>query len=393
MDDGDLLHRIERRAGRLPLRFGRRNLAVLAVRSVRRFIDVRVTGLAAEMTYFAVLSVVPLLGAIGAGFGLLERFVSEQRITELEDALIDAMGRVFTSEVVDDVVTPLVRELLRQDRTGFAIGGLLASVWLGSRAFRAAIRALDDAYAVDDRRNFVTQWALSLVFTAGSLLVLTVTLSLLVVGPLLGGGRQLAEWVGLGAEFEVVWAYGRWPLLAVLLVSFLTAMYRVVPNVSNTWRQCVPGAVVASIALVLVVIGFRMYLEVAGPQIPDVATGDEGVLVAAQLLGVLAAVLLFMWLSSIALLLGGVVNAEWAEASPVGGPRLGHAPPPDPAEADQGTGAADSGSTPAGGAEGRDGASPPSRSRSSVRASSEASSSPGTGSSGRKANPPASGSG
>lgn len=318
-----MLHRIERQAARLPVRLRHRNLAVLSVRSGRRFVNVRLTGLAAEMTYYTVLSLVPLLGAVGAGLGLLERIVGERRIIELEDALVDALGGVFTAEVVDEVVAPLVRELLRQERTGFAIGSLLVSVWLASRAFRAAIRALDDAYAVDERRTLIEQWLLSLALTVGALLLVTVTLSLLVVGPLLGEGQQLAELIGLGEAFEVAWAVGRWPFLAVVIVSFLTVLYLVGPNVENTWRQCVPGAVAASVALVAVMVGFRVYLQVAGPQIPEVTTGNEAVVVAAQLLGVLAAALLFIWLSNIAVLLGGVVNAEWVEATPVGGPRVG----------------------------------------------------------------------
>ena len=310
----DPLERLERRAERVPQRFLGRNVAVMLVRTVRRFVSVRVTGLAAEMTYYTILSLVPLLTGLGAGLGLLERFVGADTVADMESGIINAVEAVFSEELMADVVTPLIEELLRQERTGIAVTGLLLSIWLASRVFRAAIRALDDAYEVEERRTFLQQWTLSLGFTLAAVVMVTATLSFLVIGPLLGGGVQIAEWIGLGDTFARVWAAGRWPVLTMISIAFLAWLYRTGPNVTNRWRDCIPGAIVATAGLILVASLFRVYLEVAGPQVPDVAQGDEGVLIAAQLLGVLAATLIFVWLSNICVLVGGLINAEWAHA-------------------------------------------------------------------------------
>lgn len=321
-DELDAMDRMERIARRSPVRLADRNLAVLGVRTTRRFVDVRVTGLAAEMTYYVVLSLLPLVTAIGAGLGLLERFFGESVARDLESAVIRSVETVFTEELMADIVTPTIETMLREERAGLAIGSLLVSIFVASRVFRAAIRALDDAYDVEERRTLVQQWLLSLSFMAGAVVVVTVSLALVVIGPLLGGGQQLAEWMGVGAAFQWAWSIGRWPVVGAVTVGFLVWLYRIGPNVENRWRQCLPGALVATVALVFVAIGFQTYLSVAGPDAPDVDAGDQGVLVALQLLGILAATLLFVWLSNISVLLGGVVNAEWSRGTtaPARGP-------------------------------------------------------------------------
>ena len=307
----DPFDRLESWAERSAISWRGRNLALVTTRVARRFVDTRVTGLAAEMTYYTVLSIVPLLTGLGASLGLLGRVVGPDAIDDMEAAIVRAVESVFSEELMADVVTPLIRDLLRQERAGIALGGLAVSIWLASRVFRAAIRALDDAYDVEERRTFLQQWALALAFTGGAVVLVTVSLAFAVVGPLLGGGRQIAEWVGAGSAFELAWAIGRWPVLLATSVGFLTWVYRVGPNVPNRWRSCLPGACIASAALILVATAFRAYLALAGPQQPDVSGGDDAVQLAAQLLGVLAATLIFGWFSNMAILLGGVFNAEW----------------------------------------------------------------------------------
>lgn len=322
----DLVDRLERRAARQRLRIRGRNPATLVLHIVRRFVDVRVTGLAAEMTYYALLSLVPLITALGAGLGALEGIVGSERVAEIEEALVDGMASLLSEELTADVAAPLVEELLREQRAGVAIGGLLLSLWLAGRVFRAAIRALDDAYEVEERRTLLQQWGLSLAFLLGGLVVAVLSLAMFVIGPLLGGGGRLAEWAGVGATAEVLWDLGRWPLMGAVGVGFLTLLYLRGPNVDNTWRDCLPGAVVATVALVLLALGFQVYLSAAGPRVPEVDAPEQAVQVAAQLLGALAATLLFVWLSNMCILFGGVVNAEWQR------PGSDLAKPPEPSQ-------------------------------------------------------------
>ena len=65
-------------------------------------------------------------------------------------------------------------------------------------------------------------------------------------------------------------------------------------------------------ALVMVAAGFRLYIQATGLQNPEIDNAEDAVVVALQVIGALMAALLWLWLSSIAVLAGGVVNAEWS---------------------------------------------------------------------------------
>jgi membrane protein len=299
-------------AKRWPLRAGAVSLSMLGIRVVQRFLDVRVMGLAAEMTYYALLSFFPLIAALGASLGFLERFVGAAGVEAAELAVLDGLRVVFTPQVTADVVAPMVQGLLREEQAGFALGGFLISLFFASRIFRSAIAALDEAYEVEERRGTIPLWGLGLLLSLGAILVATVLVSMVVVGPLLGGGRVIAGWLGLGTAFEVAWAFARWPAIFVIATAFLWVVYRFGPNANNGWKDSLPGAVFGMIGLLLVTAGFRLYIELTGvgsPQLPDAETA---VLVALQAVGALLAVLFWVWLSSTAMLTGGVLNAELA---------------------------------------------------------------------------------
>lgn len=310
-DGRTALDRVEAWAHRHPVRVGRLDVLPFVVRCVRRVVDVRITGLAAEMTYFALISAVPLVTALGASLGYLERLTDPERVAQVEDAVVDAVSHVLADDVAQDALVPLVRGLLREERTGFAIGSVLLTLWLASRMFRAAIRALDDAYTVPERRGVVAQVVLGLALALGGLVTLVTVLVLVVVGPLLGGGDEIAQRLGLGDAFGTVWALARWPVVVGVAGAYLTLLYRYGPHLPHgtTWRRAVPGALVGTVGLVLVAAAFAVYLQVAGPSGPAV-DGGRLVQVAAQVLGALLAAVLWLWVSAIVILTGGVVNAE-----------------------------------------------------------------------------------
>ena len=302
-----LQHWVERREN--PER--RINPLSLTLRSVRRVQEVRVTGLAAEMTYYGLISLVPLTTALGASLGFLERFVGSEQIEQIESSLIDAVAMVFAADVTEEILTPLIQDLLEQERTGLAIGSVVVALWLASRMFRAAIRALDDAYRVSERRSFIGLQVLGLALALGAVITLVALVALVVIGPLLGGGQQIADQFGLGAFWEIAWAVLRWPAVATVVVLYLTMLYRFGPNVDALWYRCLPGAVLGTILLIGISLGFGQYLAYTGTSVIDGDTvQDSAVQAAAGTIGLVLAGVLWLWLVSIAVLTGGVLNAE-----------------------------------------------------------------------------------
>lgn len=294
----------------------------LAVRSVLRAGDVRVTGLAAEMSYYALISLVPITTALGASLGYLRTILGDQRVDDIRNSIIDFLTTIFAEQVASDVLAPLVDGLLSESQTGLAVGALVITLYLASRMFRAAVRALDDAYRVPTRRHVVAQYALGFAFTIGALVALVGIALLLFVGPLLGDGAELAERFGLGDVFTLAWDWLRWPVAFAAGGVFLVLLYRYAPNVRQTWTQCLPGAVVGAVGVLAVSACFRWYVGFVTPRGAEVdAVGDAVVQASAQMLSVVLAGVLWLWLVSIAVLAGGILNAEIDDERGASAPR------------------------------------------------------------------------
>lgn len=284
----------------------------VAVRLWRSAADDRLTGLAAEMAFFALLSLVPLIVAVGAGLGYLERFVGTDKLANAEAVVVQFLAVVFRPDTAREVFAPLVSGLLSQQRTGLALGSLLVTAFLASRVFTATIRALDQAYGVDEGRGALAQRGVAVVLAFAAVIVFVLTLAFMVVGPLLGSGQVLAERLGLGEVFAFLWSVGRWPMLVVFIVGFLAFVYRIGPHIDHAWQQSLPGAVLGVVLWILVSLGFRLYLEAGGPQTPQFGQEEEALAAAGRLVGAFVATILWIYLSCVAILVGGELNAELA---------------------------------------------------------------------------------
>ncbi len=291
-------------------RVGSVNPFVLGVRLVEQTVENRVSGLAAEMAFWALLSLVPLLVTFGATMGYLEDLLGADTVLRGADAVIRGLSVIFSHRLTDQVMAPFLRALLGQERGGLALGGALVTLYLASRVFSATIRSLDTAYGVTERRGLVTQRLLSIGLAAGFIVVVVLTLLLMVVGPLLGTGQTLADRFGLGGLFQALWGIGRWPLLVLIVVAFLACVYRLCPNVNFGWRACLPGAVLGVALWILASVGFRVYLAAGGGDSVLADTQDVAVALVGRVIGTLVATIVWTYLTGFAILVGGELNAE-----------------------------------------------------------------------------------
>ncbi|MEX2659146.1 MAG: YihY/virulence factor BrkB family protein [Acidimicrobiales bacterium] len=258
----------------------------------------RVSGLAAEIAFFGVLSVFPGLLALAAGLGSLEAIVGQEVAAETErvvlDALRDSLGeRSPTVEAVHSLFT--------EQNPGLLTFGLILALLGMSRGFGAVIRALDVAYDVEERRPWLHRRLMAVGLALGSLVIAVVLLAVLVLGPLLGGGRDVAEALGLGQVFATGWTWLRWPFALLALLAWAVTLLHLAPNHRTPWRWDVPGAVLAASIWIATSVGFRAFLAVAG----------EGNQVFGALGGALT-LLFWLYLLGIGLVLGGELNAVLA---------------------------------------------------------------------------------
>jgi membrane protein len=265
----------------------------------REWRDDEVPGRAAEIAFFALLSVFPGLLALAAALSSLDVLVGQDLSGRAERATLDFLERVLTDDA--DRALGSVSSLFEQSSNGVLAFGVLAALWSMSRATAAVIRGLDAAYDVDERRPWAKQRLLALVLAVGTLAVLLAVAAMLVLGPLLGGGRQVADAVGAGSAFAAAWTWLRLPVAALVLTAWTAVVYHIAPSTHRGWRGEAAGAVLAASWTMVASAGFRLYL--------DVSPGGNEVF---GVLGGGLTLLVWLYLLAIGLLLGAELNAVLA---------------------------------------------------------------------------------
>jgi len=259
------------------------------------------------MAFFAVLTLVPSTIAVGSALGLSERVLGPGAVAQAESAAINAVRTLMGPDLTDKVIAPFITAQLDQPRGGVAIGGLILAWWLSSHLFMATSHALDYAYGVRDRRPSLVQRFIALAFALGSVAVVSLTVQLMVTGPLGDPRGGLAERLGVGEAYADTWAVLRWPLLLLVVVAFLVCLYRFSPNVQHRWRDCLPGAVAGAVLWIAAAALFRMSAGIR--ELSTVAAEEPTVAVIGQAVNAVIGTVLWAYLASVAILLGGELNA------------------------------------------------------------------------------------
>jgi len=282
----------------------REHIVVQTFRAARRH---RVTGHAAEMAFFAVMTLVPSTVAVGSAMGLSEGIVGPGPAEEAENAASTAVRALMGPDLADRVITPFIHTQLEQPRGGVAIGGLILAWWLSSHLFMSTSYALDYAYGVRDRRPTVLQRFIALAFAIGSVGVVAFTVELMVTGPLGDPSSGIAHRLGFGDLYAFMWSVVRWPLVLLIVIGFLVCLYRFSPNVRHRWRDYLPGAVAGAFLWILAAALFRVTADLR--DLSGVAPDDPTVAIIGQAVNAVIATVLWAYLASIAILLGGELNA------------------------------------------------------------------------------------
>jgi membrane protein len=256
----------------------------------------RVPGLAAEIAFFGLLSLFPTLLALTAALGSLEVLAGSEAAAQVESEIIGFLNRVLTEQADETIAA--VRDLFDGGSSGVVTVGLVVALWSASRGFVAVVNALDVAYDLEERRSFVRLRAVSLALAVGSVLVVSVILTMVVIGPLFGSGKELASDLGFGSAFATAWDWVRWPFALAVMIGWAATVLHVAPNHRTAWKWDLPGAVLAALLWAGFSLAFRFYLAFA-PEANQVLGTLGGALI----------VLLWLYLLAIGLLMGGELNA------------------------------------------------------------------------------------
>jgi membrane protein len=258
----------------------------LARRTVSDAVDDNITGEAAKAAYYFFLSLFPMILAMFAVTGLFGGDAAFQRIM---DWLATAMPEDATG-----FLEGFVREITDQRRPGALSLGIILTLWAASNFFAALGDGLDAMFGSRDQSSWVRKRlkSLLLMFVGGALLYASA--AVLVAGPQIMAGLGLAtvlQWLA-------------WPIVFVALVGLLWLIYYVLPARDQTVirRELLIGAAVGTGLWLLATAGFRMYVS---------NFADFG-----RMYGVLGGIIILMlWLyiTSLAILFGGEVAHVLAE--------------------------------------------------------------------------------
>lgn len=270
----------------------------LIVTTVASCLRHRVTGLAAEAAFFAVLSVPPLIFALAGAVGYFSENFTPAQIGEVRDAVINLASRFMTDNAVDRVIRPTINDVLAGGRFDVISLGFVLSLWSGSRALNVFVDTITIMHGLGGHRGILRTRALS--FGLYILAVLTGSISL----PLLVAGPRLVDKL-LPERFDVLMNF-YWPIVIVVCICFLATLYHVSVPVRTNWSFNLPGATFSLLAWIIGSYVLRWVLTVTAAE-------------SRSIYGPLAApiaVLLALYIAALAVLIGAAVNAAFDEVFP-----------------------------------------------------------------------------
>jgi membrane protein len=243
---------------------------------------------AAGVAFYAFLAFVPALAAIIA----LYAFIAEPAQAQEH---VRTLGKVLPADGLALLERQVGRMTSNNRGAGWsAIIAIVFALWGSARGVKGLMQGLNVAYHEREDRNFFVLNGVALLLTFGAMVTSILLLALVAVLP------GVLGFVGLGGFSAVLVQIARWGLLVLLFLALLGAVYRYGPSRAKAqWRWLSPGAVLSTALWLLGSIGFSIYVR---------SFGDFDATYGA--LGAVVVLMLWLFLSAFAILLGAEVNSE-----------------------------------------------------------------------------------
>ena len=262
-------------------------------RLAQRIVADEIFGRAAQLSYYFLLALFPLLLFLINILGYLA-----QQGTMFRDRLLLYLAAVMPGSAFTLVHTTL-DEISISSGTGKLSFGLLAALWAASNGMGAISDTLNIAYGVTERRPWWKVRVISIFLTIALAIMILAALAIILYGGTIG--ETLAMRYGFGSLFMTVWTILQWPIALIFVLTTFNLIYNFAPNISRPARRWItPGAVVGVGLWLAVSFGFRLYLGYFDSY--SVTYGS---------LGALIVLMLWFYLTGVAILIGGEVNSQF----------------------------------------------------------------------------------
>ncbi len=277
------------RSARAPWQIPAKGWKDILWRSYQGLNDNRLLAVAAGVVFYGLLALFPAMTAIVSLYGLFAN------PTTINDQLSTASGILpgGALDVVRDEVSRLAGHSGAKLGVGFIVG-LAVALWSANAGAKAMIDALNVAYDEKEKRSFVILNLVSLAFTIAGIAAILLAIGAVVVLPV------LLSFLGLGNVTDTLLRLARWPILLVLVIGGLAALFRYAPSRREArWQWLTIGSIFAAVAWLVGSALLSWYLA-------DFANYDATY----GSLGAGIGMMMWMWMSSVVILFGAQLNAE-----------------------------------------------------------------------------------
>jgi len=269
----------------------------LAKRVLSGINDDNLLGRASELAYNFILALFPLLLLLLA---LLGMFAS--RATVLKTNLLIYLSQVLPPAAFQ-VITHTLDEVMRNASNGKLTFGILLTIWFASGGITSMISVLNGAYGIKESRSW---WKVRVIA-----FVLTLAISLLIILALVSvlAGGFVANWIGsyygMREVTIIAWKAGQILLATAFVTLSFSVIYYFGADVEEQhWYWITPGSVVGVLLWIAASFGFRAYLHFFNSYSRTYGS-----------LGAVMILLMWLYVTSFAFLVGGEINAQIEHAA------------------------------------------------------------------------------
>lgn len=249
----------------------------------------RLLAVAAGVVFYALLAIFPAITAFVSFYGLIASYQAIDQHIALLSHLLPAGGVEIVQEQIGRIVA-------RSDgKLSFAfVGGVCLALWSANAGIKAMMDALNVIEGEAERRGFFRLNAASLSFTFGAIVFLLLALGAVVAFPL------AMSTFGLSALVDTATWLVRWPVLLALVLFGLAVLYRFGPSRNNArWRWISPGSLAGALSWIAGSALLSLYLSYFADY--NATYGS---------LGAAIGLMMWMWLTTIAVLIGAELDSE-----------------------------------------------------------------------------------
>lgn len=281
------------RKGAPPISSATQSFKEIAVSAGKSALKDDITGRSAQLAYYFFLSLFPGLILVTALLGLLARHGPH-----LQDAMLHGVATVLP-ESAFGTIQGIFAQVTKSSGGGLFTFGALGALWSATAGMSAVQDTLNSVYRVEEGRPFWKRNLIAISLTIAVILVAIIALTVTLSGSVLL--KIIVQHTGMGAAAVLVWHIASWVITLFLLCIIFALTYYLAPDVEQpSWQWITPGAAIGIVLWIAASLAFRLYLHYFDTY--SKAYGSMGAVIV---------LLLWFYVSGLALLLGAEINSAY----------------------------------------------------------------------------------